>query len=30
MGVSFEFGFKLIEVLFGSAKADEIRQQVRF
>ncbi len=30
MGVSFEFGFKLIEVLFGSEKADEIREQIRF
>ncbi len=30
MGVSFEFGFKLIEVLFGSEKAADIRYQVRF
>jgi len=30
MGVSFEFGFKLIEVLFGYEKAEEIRNEVRF
>ncbi len=30
MGASFEFGFKLIEVLFGSEKANEIKEQVRF
>lgn len=30
MGVSHEFGFKLIEVMFGAQTADEIRNQVRF
>ena len=30
MGVSFEFGFKIIEVLFGYEKADEIRNEVRY
>lgn len=30
MGVSFEFGFKLIEVLFGADKAEEIKNQTRF
>lgn len=30
MGVSFEFGFKLIEVLFGAEKADDIRTQSRY
>lgn len=30
MGVSFEFGFKLIEVLFGGEKANEIRAQIRY
>jgi 4-methyl-5(b-hydroxyethyl)-thiazole monophosphate biosynthesis len=30
MGVSFEFGFKLIEVLFGADKADEIKAATRF
>ena len=30
MGVSFEFGFKLIEVMFGSDAANEIRASVRF
>ena len=29
MGVSFEFGFKLIEVMFGAEAADEIRESVR-
>lgn len=30
MGVSFEFGFKLIEILFGSEKAAAVRSQIRF
>lgn len=30
MGVSFEFGFKLVELLFGSQRADELREQTRF
>lgn len=30
MGVAFEFGFKLTEVLFGSQTADEIKESVRF
>ncbi len=30
MGASFEFGFKLVEVLFGAEKAAEIKEQVRF
>ncbi len=30
MGVSFEFGFKLIEVLFGSEKVNDIRNLIRF
>lgn len=30
MGVAFEFGFKLIEVLFGSQTADEIKSSVRY
>ena len=30
MGVSHEFGFKLIEVLFGAQDAEEIRNLVRF
>ena len=30
MGVSFEFGFKLIEVLFGRDKVNEIRAQIRY
>jgi 4-methyl-5(b-hydroxyethyl)-thiazole monophosphate biosynthesis len=30
MGVSHEFGFKLIEVMFGSQTAEDIRAQVRF
>ena len=30
MGVSFEFGFKLVEVLYGYEKANEIRTQIRF
>lgn len=30
MGVSFEFGFKMIEVLFGSQKVEEIRTQIRY
>ncbi len=30
MGVSFEFGFKLIEVMFGADKANEIRSAVRY
>lgn len=30
MGVSHEFGFKLIEVMFGSQAAEDIRTQVRF
>ncbi len=30
MGVSFEFGFKLIETLFGSQKVADIRSQIRF
>lgn len=30
MGVSFEFGFKLIEVLFGSEKVNEIRSKIRY
>lgn len=30
MGVSFEFGFKLIEVMFGADAANEIRSAVRY
>ena len=30
MGVSHEFGFKLIEVMFGAQAADDIRNQIRF
>lgn len=30
MGVSFEFGFKLVEVLYGADKANDIRTQTRF
>ncbi len=30
MGVSFSFGFKLIELLFGSERANELREQTRF
>ncbi len=30
MGVSFEFGLKLVEVLFGNEKAQELRQATRF
>ena len=30
MGVSFEFGFHLVELLFGSAKANELKEQTRF
>jgi 4-methyl-5(b-hydroxyethyl)-thiazole monophosphate biosynthesis len=30
MGVSFEFGFKLIEMLFGAQKVADIRSQIRF
>lgn len=30
MGVSFQFGFKLIEILYGSQKVDEIRSQIRY
>lgn len=30
MGVAFEFGFKMIEVLFGSSKVEEIRTQIRY
>ena len=30
MGVAFEFGFRLVEVLFGSRRAEEIREQVRY
>ncbi len=30
MGVAFEFGFKLIEVMFGPQAASDIRAQVRF
>ncbi len=30
MGVSFEFGFKLIEALYGADKANDIRTQIRF
>lgn len=30
MGVSHEFGFKLIEVMYGAQTAEEIRDQVRF
>ncbi len=30
MGVSFEFGFKLIEVLFGSEKVNTVRTQIRY
>lgn len=30
MGVSFEFGFKLIEVMFGAQAANDIRQAVRY
>ncbi len=29
MGVSFEFGFKLVELLFGSDKAEEIKTAIR-
>lgn len=29
MGVSFEFGFKLIEVMFGAQKVNNIRTQIR-
>lgn len=29
MGVSFEFGFKLIEVMFGAQAAEDIRESVR-
>ena len=29
MGISFEFGFKLVELLFGADKADEIRTAIR-
>lgn len=30
MGVAFEFGFKLIEVLFGTDKVNEVRETVRY
>lgn len=30
MGVAFEFGFRLVELLFGSAKAAELKDQTRF
>lgn len=30
MGVSFEFGFKLVELLFGSEKAEKLKEAVRF
>ena len=30
MGVSFAFGFKLVELLFGGQRADELREQTRF
>ena len=30
MGVAFKFGFRLVEVLFGSRRAEEIREQVRY
>lgn len=30
MGVSFEFGFKLVELLFGMETADRLREQTRF
>ena len=30
MGVAFEFGFKLIEVLFGAQAADDIRTSIRY
>lgn len=30
MGVSFQFGFKLIEILYGSQKVEEIRSQIRY
>lgn len=30
MGVSFEFGFKLIEVMFGAQAAEDIRNSVRY
>ncbi len=30
MGVSFEFGFKLIEILFGADKATEVKGQIRY
>lgn len=30
MGVSFAFGFKLVELLFGSQRADELKEQTRF
>lgn len=30
MGVSFPFGFTLVELLFGSEKANELREQTRF
>ena len=29
MGVSFEFGFKLVEILFGADKANEIKSAIR-
>lgn len=30
MGAAFEFGFKLIEVLFGSSAVEEIKESVRY
>ncbi|MBQ3231128.1 MAG: DJ-1/PfpI family protein [Clostridia bacterium] len=30
MGVAFEFGFKLVEVMFGSQAVEEIKNSVRF
>ena len=30
MGVSFEFGFKLIEIMFGAQKTEDIRSQIRY
>ena len=30
MGVAFEFGFKLVEVLFGADKVTELQSQTRF
>ncbi len=30
MGVAFEFGFYLVELLFGSARAAELKEQTRF